>query len=74
MTDEFFEQLCSKMITEEWISVNELDEIIRRRGLGKEEMKDLLVFLKKYFIQVDESTQKARLNPWARRLFEVSMS
>jgi len=74
LIDEICRYLYSKMATEEWTSLDELYEIVKRHCLGKKEMEDSMMnFLKKYFIEVDESKQKVRLSSWAYNLFEISI-
>ena len=74
MIDEICKYLYSKMTTEEWTNVSELREIIKRQNLKTEEAETVMDFLKKYFLEVDESKQRARLNPWASSLFGTPVS
>jgi len=70
LIDDICEHLYSKMTVKEWISLNELAEIMRGLGLSQNESEVVLSFLKKYFLEVDESEQRARLNSWISTLLE----
>jgi len=71
--DEACKYLYSKMMIGEWTRLDELSEIVERYGLSRKEGEDVLGFLRKYFLEVDESDQKARLNSWAYNLYKISM-
>lgn len=73
LTNVVSEHLCSKVDNAEWIDLDELAEIIKRSDLSQQELEDVLEFLRKYFIEVDEGRRRARLKPWARSLFGVSI-
>lgn len=72
LIDEIFQRLCSKMTTAEWVRPDELTEIIRRQGLTQRELEEIAGFIKKYFMNVDESNQRMKLNSWTYNLFESS--
>ncbi len=57
----------------EWIGIDELVELVRRSGVSEQDLEAVLEFLRKYFIEVDESGRRVRLKPWARDLFGVSL-
>lgn len=71
--DEVCNYLFSKMVVGEWTSLDDLSELVGRHGLNRKEAEDVLNFLKKYFLEVDESEQKARLNSWTYDLCKISM-
>ena len=71
LIDEVLEYLCSKMSAKGWVELDEVTEIMQRQGLTKSEAENILKFLKKYFIEVEESRQKVKLNTWTCDLFEI---
>jgi len=71
MIDDLLLYLSSKKAAEEWTSLEELSEIIKKHGIHPKDTEEVLSFLKKYFLEVDENRQKARLNSWAHNLFEI---
>lgn len=72
MLDEIFEDLCSRIADEEWTSLNELSDVLKRRGLGREETEGVMRFLTSYFLEVDEIGGRARLSSWAHDFFDIS--
>lgn len=60
------------MATAEWVRPDELTEIIRRQGLTQRELEEIEDFIKKYFMNVEESSQRMKLNSWTYNLFESS--
>jgi len=71
MIDDLLLYLSSKKATEEWTSLEELSEIMKRHGIHPEGTEQVMSFLKKYFLEVDENEQRARLNSWAHNLCEI---
>lgn len=74
MIDEVFEQLRSKISAEEWVDIDELNDIVRKLGLSQEEVEEVTKFLEKYFLEVDIRTQRVKVSPWASQLFTFSVS
>jgi len=56
--DEICEQICS--VIHEWTDMSVLMDILRRYNLTDKEIKILLDFLLKYFLEVNESGRKIR--------------
>jgi len=72
MLDEIYSQLYMRTATGRWTTLEELNESIESQGLERKEAEDVMSFLKEYFIELDESREKAKLNPWFFKLFEIS--
>jgi len=60
------------MAHKEWTGLDELSEILERRGLGEEETEGVMSFLRSYFLEVDEIGHRARLSSWACSFFRIS--
>ncbi len=71
MIDDLCEHLSTRMTSEEWIDMSELYMLMKNQSLKPAEVEDVMGFLKKYFLEIDEIGQKARLNPWMHNLFKI---
>jgi len=74
LLDVLCEQLSLRMASGQWISVAELSELVRGCCRDESHVGDVLGFLKKYFLDVDEEKARVRLSSWAQSLFQVSVS
>ena len=72
MLDEIYSQLYLRTAKERWTTLEELSESLESQGLERKEAEDVMSFLKEYFMELDESREKAKLNPWFLKLFEIS--
>ena len=74
MIDEVCRYLYSKMAVAEWISLNEITNIIKKYCLTTKDLEDTLSFLNEYFVEFDESKQKVMMNHWTCNLFKSTTS
>jgi hypothetical protein len=72
LLDEIFECLCSRTPDEGWTSLDELSNILKGGGLGREDTEGIIRFLRSYFLEVDEAGHRARLSSWAHKFFGIS--
>jgi hypothetical protein len=70
MLDDVFEKLLSETKAGKWISLQRLCEILQDSFGEKSEAKQMMDFLEKYLIEVDNDRCLFRLNDWAYKLFE----
>ncbi|MBS7634660.1 hypothetical protein KEJ34_04075 [Candidatus Bathyarchaeota archaeon] len=68
MIDEILAELCS--LGYEWTDKNVIINLLRNHGFTDEEVKKILNFLVKYFLEVDESRGKIRPSKSLRKLYE----
>jgi hypothetical protein len=73
LIDNVLEYLCSKSVSG-WTGLLELAGVMRRFGLSQEESTEIIEFLRKYFVEVDESKQKVKMSSCAISLFENPIS
>jgi len=58
----------------EWISLEELSQLLRKYGLSGEAVDDVTGFLKDYFLEVDEESGKVRLDSRLFGLFKIPVT
>ncbi|MEM2424370.1 MAG: hypothetical protein QXR45_11790 [Candidatus Bathyarchaeia archaeon] len=68
MIDAILEQICS--LGYEWTDKKVIENLLRNHGFTDEEIKKILNFLTKYFLEVDESKGKIRPSESLRKLYE----
>ena len=74
MLDEIWEHLLSREMGEGWTSLDQLERMAKSLRLDEKEAREVLDFLKKYFLEVDEKSKKARLSSWSQNLFKIPTS
>jgi len=72
LVDRIIERLCSRIPEEGWTSLDELSNILKGGGLGREDTEGIMRFLRSYFLEVDEAGHRARLSSWAYKFFGIS--
>jgi len=70
LIDEVCEYVCSKVSFDKWVNLDEINEIFKGYGLTEAQVEATLNFLKKYFLELDESKQKAKLTPSFHNFYE----
>ena len=70
MFDEVFIKILSETKEGTWISITKLYEILHDYFPEKNNAEQVMDFLKKYFIDINNDRNLVRLNDWATRLFE----
>jgi len=71
LIDLICEEFFSAVGKEEWFNPDELSEILKNRGLEKTESKNVMTFMKRYFLIIDKKNKKAKLNSWSYNLFKI---
>ena len=70
MLDDIFVKILSETKASKWMSMPKLREILHDYLQEKAEDEQVMDFLEKYFIDVNNDKSLVRLNDWAHKLFE----
>jgi hypothetical protein len=69
--DEICEYLNTKL-TNEWTGLDNVYELLVKRGMSHEEVEEVLDFLAKYFVEFDEKGSRVKLTTNFRSLYGSS--
>ena len=70
MLDDVFVKILSETKASKWMSMPKLREILHDYLQEKAKAEQVMDFLEKYFIDVNNDKSLVRLNDWANKLFE----
>ena len=70
MLDDVFSKILSETKASKWMGMPKLRGILQDHFQEKAKAEQVMDFLEKYFIDVNNDKSLVRLNDWASKLFE----
>jgi hypothetical protein len=67
-----YKKLLSGKAAKDWVSTRKLDKTLGL-CLSEDDAKEVLIFMKKYFLEVDPTKENVRLRPWALKAFNIKL-